>query len=60
MREFEAYSKRSWSRWTLDLMLELNERMEDVHLDLKRTPIEFYAKYKRLLHKHYDVSPRSN
>ena len=38
----------------LELILELNERMEDVHLDLKRTPIEFYAKYKRLLHKDYD------
>jgi len=38
----------------LDLMLELNERMEDVHPDLKREPIEFYAKYKRLLHKDYD------
>ena len=25
----------------LDLMLELNERMEDVHPDLKREPIEF-------------------
>ena len=38
----------------LDLMLELNERMEDVHPDLKREPIEFYVKYKRLLHKDYD------
>ena len=37
----------------LDLMLELNERMEDVHPDLNREPIEFYAKYKRLLHKDY-------
>ena len=38
----------------LDLMLELNERMTDVHSDLKKAPIEFYAKYKRLLHKEYD------
>ena len=38
----------------LDLMLELSERMKDLHLDLKRKPIEFYAKYKRLLHKYYD------
>ena len=38
----------------LDLMLELNERMIDVHPDLEKAPIEFYAKYKRLLHKDYD------
>ena len=38
----------------LDLILELNERMEDVCPDLKCEPIEFYAKYKRLLHKDYD------
>ena len=38
----------------LDLMLEINERMTDVHADLKKAPIEFYVKYKRLLHKDYD------
>jgi len=38
----------------LDLMLELNEHMEDIHEDLKREPIEFYAKHKRLLHNDYD------
>ena len=38
----------------LDLMLELNERMEDLHKGLKCEPIEFYAKYKRLLQRDYD------
>jgi len=38
----------------LDLMMELNERMADVHPDLEKAPIELYAKYKRLLHKDYD------
>ena len=38
----------------LALMLELNECMTDVHSDLKKAPIEFYANYKRLLHKGYD------
>lgn len=38
----------------LDLMMEINERMTAVHVDLKKAPIEFYAKYKRLLHKDYD------
>ena len=38
----------------LDLMMEINERMTAVHVDLKKAPIEFYVKYKRLLHKDYD------
>lgn len=32
----------------MDLMLEINERMEDVHPDLKKKPIDFYAKYIRI------------
>ena len=28
--------------------------MTDVHSDLTKAPIEFYAKYKRLLHNEYD------
>jgi hypothetical protein len=43
----------------LDLMLELDERMQDVHPDLKKAPIEFYAKYRRLLHKDYDACIRA-
>lgn len=38
----------------LDLMLEINERMEDIHADLKRSPIEVYAKYRMLLHQDYE------
>lgn len=38
----------------MDLMLEINERMEDVHPDLKKKPIDFYAKYRLLLHQDYE------
>ncbi len=53
-KDFKPIPREADTNGLLDLMLELNERMEDVHLDLKREPIELYAKYKRQLHKDYD------